>query len=243
MESKIKTSFIPKKPIAQSAKDVSKARYKSGGLDIVMLVSIVLVVISGVLSAGVFFYHQLAISDAESKKEQLQRARGAFEPKLIQELMLLSDRIRVAEGILEKHTAPSIFLQALEQDTLTGVQFISMEYKQKDSETALFTLKGKTHSVNSVALQSSRFGESTVIKDPIFSDIDLVKDGVTFTVKGEVDLSAIRYSSIASAPRGEFNANNFFEDGFNQGFITEPEYTENDIEYVNNEFENETNIE
>ena len=138
MESRIKTSFIPKEPIAQATK-ASNARYKSGGLDIVMLIAIVALVIAGVLSAGVFFYHGLAVSDAGYKKEQLQKARGAFEPKLITELMLLSDRIRVAEGILENHTAPSVFLQALERDTLTGVQFIEFEYKQKTADKAIFS--------------------------------------------------------------------------------------------------------
>ena len=217
MESKIKTSFIPKKPIAQAAK-ASSARYKSGGLDITMLIAIVALVIAGVLSGGVFFYHELAVSDADSKREQLQKARGAFEPKLIQELMLLSDRIRVAEGILENHTAPSVFLQALEEDTLTGVQFIDFEYKQKGSDKAVFSLKGKTNSVNSVALQSSRFGESTIIKDPIFSDIDLVKDGVVFTVKGEIDLTAIRYASVATIPIEtglNFDTSNFLNDPSN----------------------------
>ncbi len=208
MESKIKTSFIPKRPIAQATK-ASGAKYKSSGIDIVMLVSIVSLVIAGVLSAGVFFYHGLVVSDADNKKEQLQRARGAFEPKLIKELMLLSDRIRVAEGILENHTAPSVFLQALERDTLTGVQFIDFEYEAKTTDKATFSLKGKTNSVNSVALQSSRFGESTIIKDPIFSDIDLVKDGVTFTVEGEVDLTAIRYSSVATTPTPSFDTSRF----------------------------------
>ncbi len=225
MESRIKTSFIPKKPVAQAASKAPSARYKSGGLDIVMLVSVVILVVAGVLSAGVFFYHSLAVSDANNKKEQLQKARGAFEPKLIQELMLLSDRIRVAEGILESHTAPSVFLQALEMDTLSGVQFIDLEYKQKSTDRALFSLKGKTGSVNSVALQSSRFGESTIIKDPIFSDIDLVKDGVTFTVEGEIDLAAIRYSSVATVPI----INSFDTTNFNMGDLLEDTLQEEDF--------------
>jgi hypothetical protein len=222
MESKIKSSFIPKKPVVQTAAPAN-ARYKSGGVDILMLIAIVALVISGVLSAGVFLYKNLAVSDAESKKEQLQKARGAFEPKLIEELMKLSDRIRVAEGILENHTAPSVFLQALEEDTLSGVQFVDFEYAQKSTDRATFALKGKTGSVNSVALQSSRFGESNIIRDPIFSDIDLVKDGVTFTVEGEIDLGAIRYSTIASLPQstlsgGSFNLETLPEEIINESF-------------------------
>lgn len=192
MESKIKSSFIPKKPVVQ-ASTVSRTKYKSGGLDIMMLLAIVLLVVAGVLSAGVFFYKSLAVADANNKKEQLEKARGAFEPDLISELMQLSDRIRVAEGILESHTAPSVLLNSFERDTLSSVQFIEFEYTQKTPSKATFSLKGKTGSVNSVALQSSRFGESNLIKDPIFSDIDLLKDGVIFTVDGDIDLNAIRY--------------------------------------------------
>ncbi len=203
MESKIKSSFIPKKPISPTV-NKSAVRYKSSGIDIAMLISIVLLVVAGVLSAGVFFYHELTVSDANAKKEQLKRAKGAFEPKLIKELTLLSDRIRVAEEILEKHTAPSIFLESLEKDTLSEVQFVDFEYKQKSADSAVFSLKGKTNSVNSVALQSSRFGESTIIRDPIFSDIDLVKDGVVFKVDGKIDLNAIRYSNVASMFAGGY---------------------------------------
>ncbi len=197
MQSKIKSSFIPKKPVMQAAK-TSSSRYKSGGMDIVMLVSVVALVVSSVLSAGVFLYKNFAASNFESKKQLLEKTRGAFEPKLIEQLMKLSERIRVAEGIVEKHTAPSVFLNALEQDSLTNVQFIKFEYTQKNTDIATFSLKGKTTSVNSVALQSSRFGDSNIIKDSIFSNIDLVKDGVTFEVEGEIDLNAIRYSNLAS---------------------------------------------
>lgn len=197
MESKIKSSFIPKRPVSRAGAPVS-ARYKSSGLDIIMLLAIIALVVSVVLSVGVFLYKNLAIADFENKVEQLEKSRGAFNLRLIEEMTLLSERIRVAEGILENHTAPSVFLQSLEHDTLTGIQFTELEYNQKNDDIATFSLKGKANSVNSIALQSSRFGESNIIKDPIFSDINLVKDGVTFTVEGYINLHAIRYSSVVA---------------------------------------------
>ncbi len=197
MESKIRSSFIPKKSVTETSA-APRTRYKSSGIDVIMLIAIVSLVIAGVLASGIFLYKNLAVKDAANKKEMLENASGAFEPKLIKELMLLSNRIRIAESILEKHTAPSVFLQALEKDTLTGVQFTEFSYEQENSDTAIFSLKGKTGSVNSVALQSSRFGESSLIQNSIFSDIDLVKDGVSFNVEGNVNLASIRYTSVVS---------------------------------------------
>ncbi len=225
MESKIKSSFIPKSPVAQT-KRAPSARYKSSGMDIVMLLAVISLVVSGVLSVGVFLYKKLAVADAESKIVQLEKSREAFDLKLIERMRLLSERIRVAEGVLEKHTAPSVFLQSLENDTLTGVQFTEFEYSQKNPDKATFSLKGKASSVNSIALQSSRFGESNIIKDPIFSDIDLVKDGVVFSVEGDINLSAIQYSSAITMSQlqdqlGEFNS------------VTEPESENFEIGDVN----------
>lgn len=171
-----------------------------------MLIAIVLFVVAGVLAAGVFLYKNLTDADATSKKEQLEKAREAFDPSLIAELTATSDRIRIAEGILEEHTAPSLFLASLEQDTLAGVQFSELEYKQKSASVAEIKLKGKAASMNTVALQSSRFGESALLKNPIFSGVDLVTGGVVFEVTGEVDLNAVRYASVAAMRGAATNA-------------------------------------
>ncbi len=213
MESKIKSSFIPQKPVV-NATVTSKARYKSASMDVIMLLSIVALAVSGVLSIGVFLYKSLAVSDAEYKISQLQKARESFNPEFIKVLMKLSDRIRTAEGILKNHTAPSAIFSTLEASTLTGVRFVNLDYNQKNENIATFKLKGKASSVNSIALQSSTFGDSDIIKDPIFSDIDLIKDGVTFTVRGNIDLSKIRYSTILALSQlqtnntGDFTINN-----------------------------------
>lgn len=196
MESKITSSFIPKKPVTPEA-EPRKAKYSTNTLDVFMLISIVLIVVAGVLSGGVFLYRNFVESDVANKQAQLEQARGAFDPKLIEELEMTSNRIRVAGTILEQHTAPSILLSSLEQDTLSGVQITDFEYTQRTPDLALIEMKGKSGSMNTVALQSSRFGESSIIRNPIFSGIDIVSDGVVFEVTGEVDLNSLRYASIA----------------------------------------------
>lgn len=214
MESKITSSFIPKKPVVEVSNPAS-VRYRSSGVDFLLLISIVALVVAGVLSAGVFLYHNLTVTDAASQKDQLEKAREAFDTRLLDELTTTSDRIKVADGILAEHTAPSLFLESLERDTLTGVQFLEMKYEQKTPSTASIALKGKSANMNTVALQSARFGESSLLKNPIFAGVDLVPDGVTFDVTGEVDLNAIRYSSVAKSlnfvPQGSANSANVME--------------------------------
>ncbi len=211
MKSEIKASFIPKKPVAQST-PISNMAHRGNGIDLIMLVSIILLVIAIVLSVGVFLYNGFANSQLEAKKTSLERSRDNFQPALIKDFEKLSNRINVAETILENHIAPSIFLDALERDTLESVQLTSFKFKLKNNDLAEFAIKGKTNSVNSVALQSSKFGESEIIKNSIFSDIDLVNGGVVFNVTGEVDLNAIRFTNLIN---GSFQQNPNIQDLFN----------------------------
>ncbi|MCD5384663.1 MAG: hypothetical protein LRZ97_01980 [Candidatus Pacebacteria bacterium] len=222
MESQIKTSFIPKKPITQTVQGSSRMIHKSSGVDLMMLVSIVLLVVAGVLSAGVFLYKNISLRELDNKKTAIEQSKDSFQPELIKEFMQLSSRIQVAEGILENHIAPSVFLHALERDTLTGVQFTEFKLKPINTEVAEFSLKGKTGSVNSVALQSSRFGDSNIIKNSIFSDIDLVNGGVTFNVIGEINLDTIRFADMAQNLSQDHsqNLNNIRTNGLQQESVT-----------------------
>src|SRR6185503_11766371 len=111
MESPIASSFIPH--------DTSKAaeralRSNSGGLsELLLLLSIVLFVASAALGVGVFLYKQYLTTTSTSKHQQLERAKAAFEPSLIQQLTRLDDRMHAGDSILGLHLAPTAFFHAL----------------------------------------------------------------------------------------------------------------------------------
>ncbi len=197
MESKIKASFIPKKPIAQKPR-ASIIKRRGSGVDLIMLIAIVLIAVASVLSVGVFLYKNIAQQEEKNKKERLQKSRDSFDPALIKKMQKLSTRIEVAQEILDNHIAPSAFLQTLEKITLSGVQFTEFNFKPKNNEVAEFSMKGKAGSVNSIALQSAKFSTNDMIKTSIFSDIDLVNSGVTFNVSGELDLDTIRFADVSN---------------------------------------------
>lgn len=201
MESGIQSSFIPKDATAATP----LPRGESGGLsEVLLLISIVLLVASGALAGAVFLYGQYTQSSAASKVDQLQRAKAAFEPSLIQELTRLDDRMRAAETILSAHTAPTAFFDALQQTTLATIAFQSLDFQATDPQRMTIKMQGVAQGVNSIALEGDIFSKNGVITNPIFSNISRQSDGVHFTLNAVINPAAINYvqrTSSSAAPQ------------------------------------------
>jgi len=168
-------------------------------MDLVMLVSIVLLVASLALAAGVFLYQQYLDTSSKSKVNQLQVAKAQFDPALIQEFSRLDDRMRDADMILGSHIAPSVFFHMLEANTLTTVSFRSLDFQSAGDQGMTLKMDGIAQSVNSIALQADFFSKVGIITSPIFSNIDRQMDGVHFSFSAIVNSAAILYAQVASA--------------------------------------------
>ena len=194
-ESPIRSSFIPK-----DASAPTKTLVRKGGLyDLFMLVSIVLFIASVVLAVGVFLYVQFLQTESASKQQQLERAKAAFEPALIEKLMKLDDRMHVADDLLANHLAPSMVLQILEQTTLQTVSYSSFNFNAGDSQNTSIKMSGTAQSVNSVALQADLFSKSSILTSPIFSGVSRQPNGVAFSVSALINPALIRYSSMITS--------------------------------------------
>ena len=161
------------------------------------------------LAAGVFLYDKFLDTSVQKKGEQLERARAAFEPKLIEELLQLDARLIAANDVLNEHLAPSALFALLEELTLQSVEFESLDYKVNEDSSITAHLRGKARSVNGVALQASVFGQHNAINNPIFSNLDLVSDGVTFEVTTQIDPQALKYVYIVNTA---FSDNQFSDE-------------------------------
>ena len=193
MESGIQSSFIPHDATEGIIK--SARPYKSGGLpEFLLLISIVLLVASGALGAGVFLYKQYLETASKSKFAQLERAKSAFEPALIQQLTRLDDRMHAGAVILGSHLAPSIYFDALQQATLSTISFSNLTLDAGDGQHVSVHMSGIAQSVNSIALQAQIFGKNAIITSPIFSGIDREQDGVHFNLSALINPSAINYA-------------------------------------------------
>ena len=172
------------------------ARSSGSAADILVLVAVVALAASLALAAGIFLYDRFLQTSVARKSEQLDRARQAFEPQLIDELVRLDARLQAADAVLAQHIAPSELFTVLEDITLQSVAYESMDYTVGDDNTITVNINGKARSVNAVALQASVFAQNNAIINPIFSDLDLVSDGVTFSVSATINPSALYYTTV-----------------------------------------------
>lgn len=186
-------AFIPRDTVSAAA-----PKRASGLNDLLLLSGIVLFVASAALAVAVFLYQQFLNTESASKLAQLQRAKAAFEPSLIQQLTRLDDRMHVADTLLNSHIAPSAFFHALEQATLSTVAFRSLSLEAADTHHLTLKMSGIAASVNSIALQADLFSKNGVIESPIFSNIARQVDGVHFDLSAIVNPNAINYLSIQS---------------------------------------------
>jgi hypothetical protein len=187
METGIKSSFIPSDAVVSPARKVAQ---RTSFADLFILIGVVLVVASAALAVAVFLYVQYLQQSSASKVEQLQRAKEAFEPALIQELTRLDDRMQVADRILKGHISPS------------AIAYDNLSFKANDAQNMSLQMSGVAASVNSVALQADYLGRSGTIVNPIFSNIARKTDGVHFELSALVNPLALKYSSqfVPSAP-------------------------------------------
>lgn len=188
-------SFMPHE-MPSSAQALNNQRRGVG--DLMALLSIVLVVASIALAAGIFLYGGYLHSSAASKTDQLERAKAAFEPSLINELTRLDDRMRAASEVLGTHIAPTTFFNMLEQTTIQTIAFSSLSFEASDPQNMKIEMDGVAASVNAIALQADLFSRGGMITSPIFSNIDRELDGVHFNLSAQVNPAAISYSQVAA---------------------------------------------
>lgn len=198
-ETGIPTSFIPH----DTAVALPARRKGGGGLnDLLLLCAIVLFVASTALAAGVFLYGQFLATESSSKLAQLERAKAAFQPALVQELTRLDDRMHAADRILGAHIAPTAFFKALEEATLKTVSFRMLELEAPDTQHINIKMVGIAQSVNSIALQADLFSKSGVIVSPIFSGITRQSDGIHFNLSAVVNPASINYAGVVRSASG-----------------------------------------
>lgn len=194
MDPQVRTSFIPKKPI-ESGQSVRR----SGGIGILFFVALVLFLGSVVLAGGAFAYEKYLTQSITSKSDQLDRARAAFEPATIQDLMRLDDRLHYSKQILNGHVAPSVIFSLLSQSTLGTVSFSKLNYNLAPDGKATLGLEGSTKTFSEVALQSDEFGKLRALRDVLFSNFNVQDSGaVIFAVNATIDSGFILYRAALS---------------------------------------------
>lgn len=175
------SSFIPKEPITP---DVFKKK-KAGILGIVAVSTFIsTIIIAGALT----FYKSIVKNDIENLRAELAQAEQSIDKKTIKEMLDFSRKLSIAKSIVTKHQVVSGFMQSLASSTVATVTFNDFSYNALTPNGLNVTLKGKTNSYASVALQESVFLKNKYWKSVSISNLTLGDKGtVNFDVAVSVD--------------------------------------------------------
>ncbi len=193
MDPRFQTSFIPKKPVIAATGKVATP------ISLFSLIATIFFIVGLVLTGGMFFYKQLVLKQIEASKEELDDAKGAFEPEVIKDLVRLDSRLTAGNSLLENHVAVTPLFDFLSSVTLRSVRFKDFTFTYLASDKIQVQMKGQAQNYASVALQADLLSEQTSLTDTVLSDMTLEPAGtISFNVTTTVNPSLVSYSSIVS---------------------------------------------
>jgi len=218
METKFKTSFIPKKPIeAQERPGVVSRRHD--GMGVFSLLSVVILLLVIAFGVGVYMYKLSLEQQIKAQFASLEKTRDSFEPEFVDEATRLSDRIRSAREILDSHLSPSVIFALLEEYTLQTVAFENFEFSDGAEGNVKVNASGIASGFASIVLQSDSFGETGFLKDVLFTDLQVdEEDNVGFSFEATVDPKLVLYRRNLQLGE-EGNSGNIFDAVESEGVL------------------------
>lgn len=195
MEPQFQSSFIPKKPIATQAKPGYVPGTRSG-VGFFTLITIVIFLMTLLFSGGVYAYRLSLQGQIDNQIKQLEKAREQFEPNFIAEATRLNARMIAAREILRNHISPSTIFSLLEENTLKTVQFTDFSFADNPDGTVAVTANGIADSFRSIVLQSDTFGDTTYMRNVLFTGLQPTQSGnVSFGMTANLDSQFILFST------------------------------------------------
>lgn len=200
MEPTIPTSFIPKRPVEQAETSTSH-----GGKTIGLLSFLTGIVVVGTMLAfaGVYFYEQRLETQKKDLESSIATARDGIGTDFVADMKRLDARINGVEDLIKSHVVVTPLFKDLEAHTLRSVQYKDFSYtyvfdQKTNTAQVKVDLSGVARSYAAIALQSDAFSESTLIKNPVFSNLTLEDKtkAINFKLAFTVDAAALSYQTF-----------------------------------------------
>ena len=183
MENSFQTSFIPKKPVAT---DISRKQPKS----LFSVLSVLLLIIIAVASAGLFVYKSYLAKQKEVLSSSLEKVRDSFERDTISELELFDKRASAAKQVLSSHIVLSPMFELLGTLTIPSIQYTKFEH-QTNEKGFFVKISGLARDYQADVFNSTK-GRS--FKNVVFSNLTRDKsNNVGFDLEFIVDPSLLSY--------------------------------------------------
>ena len=197
METRFQTSFIPKKPVDTGAIK------PSGDVNLLLLLSIIVFIITGSAAGGVYLYQFSLKKEIAEKDADLKNAQKSFGIADIEELKSRSQHLIAAKALLSGHLAPTTLFSFLEEHTLKAVRLKDFDLKVSGGTVSL-VMAGEAAGFNALAYQSEVFtGLNKDFLSPTFSEFSLQDDGdVDFKFETAVNPALLQYKNTLTS--GEF---------------------------------------
>jgi hypothetical protein len=203
MDPQLPTSFIPKRPVVAG---VPTEQHSSRAVGLLSLVTAI-VVIATLLSFVFVFLYQRSLSTQKEKFEQMiNDARNGVGTDFLADMKRLNARIIGVKTLLDKHIVVTPIFEALQATTLRSVQYKSFSYQFVTDPTTKeqmvrVSLNGVAKNYTTIALQSDAFAQSSLIKNPVFSDLNVDDKGesVLFKLTFDVSPSDLSFASFVAS--------------------------------------------
>ncbi|MBI4134864.1 MAG: hypothetical protein HY471_02010 [Candidatus Sungbacteria bacterium] len=118
--------------------------------DFLFTVGLVVMIGAVLASLGAFVYGRMASSNAEVLKEEVKKLEVDLEPKLLDQILALDQKLRSIREVLESHVVSSNIFYFLEKNTLPQVRFLIFTYS---ADQRRLELTGQAASYGTLAEQ------------------------------------------------------------------------------------------
>ena len=194
MDNSFQTSFIPKKPVD----DVIKRDHK---LDLFTLISVLILVLVVLASAGLYVYKVYLTKQKEALLVSLKESQSSFEQETIAKLESFDKRTSAVKDILSKHKVLTPLFDTLGEITISNIQYTKFIHEEEEGSLNV-EIEGIAKDYTSIAQQSEIFNgtKGRFFKDVVFSDLTKSETGNTiqFKLKFSVDPNLLSYEKSLS---------------------------------------------
>ena len=193
METSFKTSFIPKKPIAQAP--VSTAASHSTSL--FTLISVFILILSVVMTGGVYLYKGYLDKEKQSLADSLLKSRDRFDKDTIEELELFDKREKASRQVLDNHIVLTPLFSLLGNLTIPSIQYTKFEHRTTEKGFSV-SINGVARDYKSIAIQADTFNSAKgrFFKNVVFSNLNRDKgNNVLFDLNFDVDPGLLSYDN------------------------------------------------
>ncbi len=195
MDKDFQTSFIPKKPMAESRVQTRRP------IGLFVFVAIVILIASLASAGGAYLYQSSLVSQINDQDASLASSQKKIDKKFISTIQLADKRLSASADLLNNHIAVSPIFIDLQNLTLETIQYTKFTYSlstDKNKKTIAVKMSGVAKGLkpyNSIAFQSDAFAKDDHIQNPVFSNLNLDEKGnVTFDLDFSVDPDFVNYS-------------------------------------------------